>query len=191
MSTTPSEPKIRTRTRKIGVASKCESQENTENPEAAKLRTVLSMVAENRSQEEIANHFGCDVRTVRRWIKKGRVQQLAVYHEFDPEEEIAATLFHLGELRAEAASIGRAAIESGDLKLALRTVEQMRRILESRISILAKLGHFDAYQFEAESTKRDREGTRSLIIDAARDVFALESKDSDDPADWGFDDAEE
>ncbi len=191
MSTTPSEPKIRIRRRKNAVEPARESEKDAQNPEAAKLRAALSMVAENRSQKEIADHFGCDVRTVRRWIKKGREQQLAVYQEFSPEEEIAATLFDLGELRAQVASIGRAAMEAGDTKLALRTVEQSRRIVESRIAILAKLGHFDGYLFEAGTAKKEGGGTRSPIIDAARVVFALESNDNDDPADWGFDDAEE
>ena len=112
MSTTPSEPKIRIRHRKNTVEPAHTSQEDAQNPEAAMLRAARSMVAENRSQKEIADHFGCDVRTVRRWIKKGREQQLAVYQEFSPEEEIAATLFDLGELRAQVASIGRAAMEA-------------------------------------------------------------------------------
>ena len=188
MSTTPSEPKIRIRRRKNAVEPAHESQEDAQNPEAAKLRAALSMVAENRSQKEIADHFGCDVRTVRRWIKKGRERQLAIYQEFSPEQEIAATLFDLGELRAQAASI---AMQAGDTKLALRTVEQSRRIVESRIAILAKLGHFDRYLFEAGTARKDGGGTRSPIIDAARVVFAFESNDNDDPADWGFDDAEE
>ena len=191
MSTPRSEPKIRKRTRKKAVPSSRESRDKTENPEAAKLRMVLSMVAENRSQKEIADHFGCDVRTVRRWIKKAREQQLAVYQEFNPEEEIAATLFDLGELRAEAASVGRAAVEAGDSKLVLRTVEQRRRILESRVAILTKLGHFDGYRFEPGSAKIGRDNTRSPVIDAAFNVFASKSNDNDDPDDSGFDDVEE
>ena len=191
MSTPSSEPKIRKRTRKKAVPSSRESRDKTQNPEAAKLRMVLSMVAENRSQQEIAEHFGCDVRTVRRWMEKGREQQLAVYEEFNPEEEIAATLFDLGELRAEAASVGRAAMEAGDSKLVLRTLEQRRRIIESRVAILAKLGHFDGYRFEPGATPNGRGAAHSPVIDAARDAFRLESNDNEDPVDWGLDDAEE
>ena len=50
--------------------------ETIEDPDTLRLRQVLTMRTEGRTQKEIAEHFGKDTRTIRRWMVEAKSLKL-------------------------------------------------------------------------------------------------------------------
>ena len=175
MSTKTPEPRNRTRLPKGKTGPEFVAPAAKGEPDIVKLRAVLTMSAEGRTQREIAKHFGKDERTIRRWTAEARRRQVTNLRSYDAEKELAKALYHLDDEFAVAMRIRRIAEETVDFKLALKANEQCQRITETRLAILTKFGLFDGYRLDATSVDDPHTAGAALIAGAARAVLLGEN----------------
>ncbi len=173
-ATTP-EPRKRTRLSKDGTCPSSVAPTASDDPDIVKLRAVLTMSAEGRTQREIAEHFGKNKRTIRRWAVEARRRQVTSLRSYDAEGELSKALYHLDDEFAFAMRTRRIAEETDDFKLALRANEQCQRITETRLAILTKFGLFDGYRLDATSVDDPHTAGAALIAGAARAVLLGEN----------------
>ncbi len=142
-----------------------------EDPDIIKLRTVLLMRAQGKTQPEIAAHFGKDVRTIRRWEAKARRLKLALAQDLNPREALADFIYSLAEMKADLMYMKESAKEAEDPKLYLRCIKELVRLEAARMAVLERIGLFDGYAFaRAEPDDPSVRGAR-LVSSAARDVI--------------------
>jgi transposase len=185
MNATTPEPRKRTRLAKNnnGPAAVAPAVNDGPNdaPDIVRLRAVLSMSAEGRTQREIARHFGKDERTIRRWATEAQRRQVAILRNYDAEGELAKALYHLNDEFAFAMRTRRIAEETGNLKLALKANQQCQRITETRLAILTKFGLFDGFQLGSNSADNPHEAGAALIAGAAHGaLFGGNDNETDD-----------
>lgn len=164
---------VRKRSRKPDGTSACEAvgADSSEDPDIIKLRTVLLMRAQGKTQPEIAAHFGKDVRTIRRWEAKARRLKLALAQDLNPREALADFIYSLAEMKADLMYMKESAKEAEDPKLYLRCIKELVRLEATRMAVLERIGLFDGYAFaRAEPDDPSVRGAR-LVSSAARDVI--------------------
>ncbi len=164
---------VRERSRKPDGPSACEAvgADSSEDPDIIKLRMVLLMRAQGKTQPEIAAHFGKDVRTIRRWDAKARRLKLALAQDLNPREALADFIYSLAEMKADLMYMKESAKEAEDSRLYLRYIKELVRLEATRMAVLERIGLFDGYAFaRAEPDDPSVRGAR-LVSSAARDVI--------------------
>jgi DNA-binding NarL/FixJ family response regulator len=67
--------------------------QDAKDPNVARLIQVLLMVAQGKTQAQIAAYFDKDVRTIRRWLKRAREMGLAVSSTTTPQRTIPTSFY--------------------------------------------------------------------------------------------------
>ena len=142
-----------------------------DDPDTTKLRCILTMLAEGRTQLEIAEHFGKDPRTVRRWTKEAKRRKLAMSERLTPEEALTDFLCSFAAQRADLLRIKKSAEADENFGLALRCIRELSRHEATRMAVLEKLGLFDGLALGQSIS--DGPGTRKaqVLVDAAENVL--------------------
>ncbi len=149
----------------------CITDAGDSDPDITKLRTLLLMRAQGKTQPEIAAHFGKDVRTIRRWEAKARRLKLALAQDLNPREALADFIYSLAEMKADLMYMKESAKEAEDPRLYLRCIKELVRLEATRMAVLERIGLFDGYAFaRAEPDDPSVCGAR-LVSSAARDVI--------------------
>ena len=88
--------------------------------DTARLRQVLNMLLEGRTQKEIAANFGKNVRTIRRWIIEAKRRKLALTEGLTPQQALADFLYCCAAQMADLLRMKSAAEAQGDFGVAVR-----------------------------------------------------------------------
>ncbi len=117
------------------------------DPNVVRLLLVLRMLAQGRSQCEIAAHFEKDVRTIRRWIGRAKELGIAVSDQTTPQVVVDEVLNRFAELRADVLDLKKQAEVRNDAKLVLRCVAELRNLVLAEVAALGRIGFFDNFTF--------------------------------------------
>ncbi len=110
--------------------------ETIEDPDTLRLRQVLTMRTEGRTQKEIAEHFGKDTRTIRRWIAEAKQLKLKLFEYLTPEEALADYLYSFAAQKLDLLRLKKTAEEAGDHRLVLRCLKELTRFEATRMAVL-------------------------------------------------------
>ncbi len=143
-----------------------------EDPDIIKLRTVLLMRAQGKTQPEIAAHFGKDARTIRRWEAKARCLKLGLVERLNPKEALAESLYTFAAEKADLLQLKMSAKESEDTKLYLRSVKELLRLECARMLVLERIGLFVGFAFPRDEPEDPGAQGANLLVNAARNMFS-------------------
>ncbi len=160
-----------------------------EDPDTARLRKVLNMLLEGRTQKEIAAHFGKSVRTIRRWIREATRRKLALTQGLAPEQALADFLYCCTAQSADLRRMKSAAEAKGDLAVAIRCNREILRHETTRMAVLEKLGLFNGLTLG--QVIPDGERPVSVLIEAADRISAGGVENGRGGEDQGGDDDDE
>ncbi len=157
--------------------------EAIDDPDTLRLRQVLTMRMEGRTQKEIAEHFGKDTRTIRRWIREAKQLKLKLFEYLTPEEALADYLYSFGAQKLDLLRLKKTAEEARDYRLLLRCLKELTRLEATRMAVLEKLGLFTRITFAQSPPDPDAAGTQMLIdgIDRVLAAGAEVIADFEDP----------
>ena len=168
-----------------------------DDPDIARLRTVLVMLAEGRTQKEIADHFHKDPRTIRRWFKTARSLKLALSDRLTPKEALANFLFSIAEQRANLFRMKREAMQSGDNRQVLRCIKELLRLEAMQMAALQRIGLFEHFvpdssyvKVESPSERYYREVDNMLFPPPSNSADGAESAEPDTDSSEDEDDEE-
>ena len=116
-------------------------------PNLFRLRMVLWMVAQGRSQKEIAAYFQCCERTVRRWITQAKNQGLVLSSDLVPDDVVAEIVQHFLERKADLLDLKREAEASGNFAARVLCIRELLRAEVAYVASLDKIGFFDGYRY--------------------------------------------
>ena len=138
-------------TAKQGNASDCE-------PNVVRLKIVLSMTAEGKTQKEIAAHIGRDPRTVRRMLQQAKDLGLAVSEHLMPEDAVIQMTRNFAGLQADLIDMKREAEAEGNFKHRIWCVRELRCLEMTRAATLHRIGFFGSYRIgpPAASNKSEK-----------------------------------
>ena len=108
-------------------------------------RQALLMYLQGQTHQQIAAHFNRSDRTIRRWIEKAQEAGLLRVDKLKPEEQISEILFMMDEHRARLMDLCQRARDSGDHRLELRCLKELKATEQERLRILEKTGLFDLW----------------------------------------------
>jgi transposase-like protein len=156
------------------------------SPSEAKLRLVLLMMLQGRTQKEIAAHFRVDPRTIRNWQKKLDGVTLGIVENLDPGRELERILVCLAASEAQLRKTSEEAQARSDFATVIRCAKELARLAVQRLALLQKLGVFD--RFNVPSSGGDEPGQRqadvlSEMIESFTASFADGPGEPSDPAD--------
>ncbi len=160
---------------------------DAEDTNVARYLQVLHMVAQDKTQDQIAAYFDRDVRTIRRWIKRAREMGLAVSSTITPQDMVDEINNHFLELKADVLDLKTQAKAENDSKTILFCIKELRNIELARIAALARIGRFDNFTFlsphplnsrAALAQEIDAEAKRAEMIGAEGPL--IEGEVSDD-----------
>lgn len=142
-------PTVRQRRRRPDGSIACEDLHSDDDQpvEIARLRTVLNLLAEGRSQSEIAEHFNRSTRTIRRWIADAKRHRIQTMKDMTPEDLVSATLFRYFQIAADLQAMKREALEEGDRRSAIECLRQIRQTERDKYLVLEKVGLFENFSF--------------------------------------------
>ena len=146
--------------------------ETIEDPDTLRLRQVLAMRTEGRTQKEIAEHFGKDTRTIRRWMIEAKQLKLKLFEYLTPEEALADYLYSFGAQKLDLLRLKKTAQEAGDHRLVLRCLKELTRLEVTRMAVLEKLGLFTRITFAQSIPDPAAAGTQALIEGIDRFLLA-------------------
>ena len=137
----------------------------------ARLKLVLSLVAQGKKHKEIAAHIGRDPRTVRRMLKQAKELGLAVSEHLVPEDAVAQVMQDFAGLRADLIDMKREAEAGGNFKHRLWCARELLRLEVGYVATLDRIGFFDGYRVRptdlpdpgADGARRLIEAARSLV----------------------------
>lgn len=156
------------------VPAHCEAQRASGHaPDNERLRAVLVMAMEHRSQAEIAAHFRVSVRTVRRWLREAQRRRLIAFQGTTPEELLARTDHMHAILQAGLLERFNKARFGGDAKAMAICARELRGIERDRYLIREMVGYFDGVQVRRLSGDEDDLHTRGahVILSAIHATF--------------------
>ena len=136
--------------------------ETIEDPDTLRLRQILTMRMEGRTQKEIADHFGKDTRTIRRWMEEAKQLKLKLFERLTPEEALADYLYSFGSQKLDLLRLKTIAEAARDYRLLLRCLKELTRLEATRMAVLEKLGLFTRITFAQLPDPRVG-GTEALI----------------------------
>ena len=156
------------------------------SPSEAKLRLVLFMMLQGRTQKEIAAHFKVDPRTIRNWQKKLRGVTLGIVENLDPGRELERILVCLAASEAQLRKTSEEAQARSDFATVIRCAKELARLAIQRLALLQKLGVFD--RFNVPSSGGDEPGQHqadvlSEMIESFTASFADGPAEISDPED--------
>ncbi len=157
--------------------------------DTARLRQVLNMLLEGRTQKEIAAHFGKNVRTIRRWIREATRRKLALTQGLAPEQALADFLYCCTAQSVDLRRMKSAAEAQGDLAVAVRCSREILRHEATRMAVLEKLGLFNGLALG--QAMPDGERPVSVLIEAADRISAGGVENGRGGEDQGGDDDDE
>ena len=160
-----------------------------DDPDTARLRQVLNMLLEGRTQKEIAVHFGKNVRTIRRWIKEATRRKLALTQSLAPEQALADFLYCCTAQSADLRRMKGVAEAQGDLAVAIRCNREILRHEAARMAVLEKLGLFNGLTLG--QVIPDGERPVSVLIEAVDRISAGGVENGRGGEDQGGDDDDE
>ncbi len=140
-----------------------------EDPDTARLRKVLNMLLEGRTQKEIAAHFGKSVRTIRRWIREATRRKLVLTQGLAPEQALADFLYCCTAQSADLRRLKSAAEAKGDLAVAIRCNREILRHETTRMAVLEKLGLFN--DLALGQSVSDGPRNVNVLVDAAENIL--------------------
>ncbi len=155
-----------------GDATPWKGSDSCEDPDIIKLRTVLLMRAQGKTQPEIAAHFGKDVRTIRRWEAKARCLKLGLVERLNPKEALADLLYTFAAQKADLLQLKMSAEESEDTKLYVRCVKELLRLECARMLVLERIGLFVGFAFPRDEPEDPGAQGANLLVNAARNMFS-------------------
>lgn len=155
-----------------------EADARDEDARTAKLRLVLMMAAEHRSQREIAARFGVTVRTVHNWLKEARERGLVGVRRSTADAFLAETEATHATMKAKLLRRMEVADARGDDRTWLACLKQLRGLEIDRYTVREKLGFFDSRRLApAQPADEGAEETRALHRDMGRYVAYLHTGD--------------
>lgn len=135
----------RSRTPAARITRKKLDEDLDGSPEVVRLRAVLAMCAEGRTQLEISEHFDRDVRTIRRWLKKAKELKLALSERLTPQEALADFLYGVTQQKAVLLRVQREAVKDNNGKLVLQAAREILRLEATYMALLERIGLFDHF----------------------------------------------
>lgn len=129
-------------------------------PTETKLKLVLLMMIQGRTQKEIANHFKVDPRTIRNWKKKLAGLKLEIIENLNPTREIERILVRFETSELWYRNIRDDALARSDFGTAIRCATELKRLDMQRLEILHKLGVF--VHFKLPETGTDDPGKQQF-----------------------------
>lgn len=135
----------RSRTPAARITCKKLDEDLDGSPEVVRLRAVLAMCAEGRTQLEISEHFDRDVRTIRRWLKKAKELKLALSERLTPQEALADFLYGVTQQKAVLLRVQREAVKDNNGKLVLQAAREILRLEATYMALLERIGLFDHF----------------------------------------------
>ena len=128
------------------VSESVASQDVTE-PNVARLMQIMLMLAQGKTQAQIAAYFDRNVRTIGRCIKIARKMGLGVPTSITPQDIVDEVKNHFLELKADVLDLKKQAKAENNSKLLLHSIKVLRDLELARIAALEKIGYFDNYSF--------------------------------------------
>lgn len=140
---------------------------NESDPDTVKLRKLLALRADGWTQKQIAQEFGKDPKTIRRWERQAKRQKLIVLESLTPEEVLADFLFGNAELTWNLRRQLKAAQDAGNTLLVLRCIRELTHLSTARVAVLDRIGLFDRFafpglKFEEPGTARLHQAVRNV-----------------------------
>jgi DNA-binding CsgD family transcriptional regulator len=126
-----------------------EAEARDDDAHTARLREVLRMAAEHRSQRDIASRFGVCVRTVRNWIAEAHKRRLGTFRQTTAEHILAEHARQHGTVKAGLLRRMNAAEVRGDDRLWLGCVKLLQAGQRDFFDTLERVGVFDSYRVPA------------------------------------------
>ena len=140
------------------------------DPNAVRLLLVLRMIAQGKSQREIAAHFEKDVRTIRRWIGRAKGLGIVVSNHVTPQAVVDEVMNRFAELRADVLDLKKQAEVHNDAKLTLRCVAELRILALAEVAGLGRIGFFDNFTFPPPSLPNPRAALAQQVFMAEGDA---------------------
>jgi hypothetical protein len=146
---------------------------DAKDPNVARLIQVLLMVAQDKTQAQIAAYFDKDVRTIRRWLKRAREMGLAVSSTTTPQDMVDEINNYFLELKAGVLDFMMQAKAENNTNKFLRCVGELRNLELARIAALARIGRFDNFTFLSPHLPNSRAAlAQEISAEAQRAVTA-------------------
>ncbi len=137
--------------------------------DTARLRQVLNMLLEGRTQKEIAAHFDKNVRTIRRWIIEAKRRKLALTEGLTPQQALADFLYCCAAQMADLLRMKSAAEAQGDFGVAVRCSRELLRHEATRMAVLERLGLFNDLAIGQSISDGSRNA--NVLVEAAENVL--------------------
>ena len=135
------------------------------SPTEIKLKLVLLMMIEGRSQKEIAKHFKVDPRTIRNWQKKLKRLKLGIVENLNPTREIERILVRLTSFEARLREIREDVLARSEFGTVIRCEKELMRLAIQRIGLLKKFGVFDQFRLPLTSTDDPGKQQADLLVE--------------------------
>ena len=162
----------------LGPNGESAAFEVLEDPDTLRLRQVLTMRMEGRTQKEIAEHFGKDTRTIRRWMSEAKQRKLKLSEHLAPDEALADFLYSFASQKIDLLCLKKTAEEAGDHRLVLRCLKELIRLDVTRMAVLEKLGLFTHMIFARSiSDLRGDSGCKNFLKTLDDAIFGVVEKE--------------
>lgn len=152
-------------------------------PNIVRLRLVLSLVTEGKSQKEIAARIGRDPRTVRRMIAQAREMGLSVSDELLPGDAVTQVIQSFSELKADLIDLKRQAAADNNFKQQISCAKELLRIDMAFIATLDRVGIFNGFRLAPPQTIDPDMARANKLIELAQDLVSTDETDGPDDKD--------
>ncbi len=166
----------RSRTPAARITSEKLDENSDGSPEVVRLRAVLAMCAEGRTQLEISEHFDRNVRTIRRWLKKAKELKLALSERLTPQEALADFLYGVTQQKAVLLRVQREAAKDNNGKLVLQAAREILRLEATYMALLERIGLFDHFAPMLAQPKTPYTITEKEVNENVMRIFASHSQ---------------
>jgi transcriptional regulator with XRE-family HTH domain len=153
------------------------------DPTTDRLRRLLLLVAQHKSQAEIAQHFGVSERTIRNWLTEARRRRIAVVRGLDPLDMLAGILWNFSYAKAQLLLTVEQAARDGDLVARVAALRELRALARSEFATLQGLGILDRADALIPGPLDPREEVDREFIRSARAIFDVSIEEIATPDD--------
>ncbi len=150
------------------------------DPNVVRLNLVLALLAEGKSQEEIAARIGRDPRTVRRMISQAKEMGLSVSEDLRPGDAVTRVIQTFSELKADLIDLKRQAEAEGNFKHQIACAKELLRIELAFVATLDRIGFFEGFKPLPAETIDPEMARANKLFDMAQDLVASDEADSPD-----------
>ncbi len=146
----------------------------------ARLRLLLMMRLQGRTQKECAEVFGVDERTVRNWEQKLGGLASTLCEGLDPSATVDGSLLRFTAREDELLRWKREAEAEADRATMLKCSKELRLLERERFEFLRKLHLYQGFRFKPLSDEDASAGQADLLLRLTGEVFDGLAPDADD-----------